>query len=256
MKSILVILVLLTATCGQAVGQSLKGAPIDPDLNGTARPSDQAALSAPKNIYMATMSVPGDRSLKYGCRLQFDFNNTNGKVEEVRLLRSSGKPDLDFDCICAVLGSAPYEANERGDHKNILHIFGGRDVSADAEGIKSTNRAKRSEVYSNLPNADYFLCNVIPISLKYRYPEAFTDDELCDLQNIRMIRKTFFAKNNEPTFATIASNERLRTFYDRWSEFIASHKTTSKQEIEKFRDGVVSEFSDMFLPLPNSISKR
>lgn len=237
---------------------SLEGAPLAPKPNGNIRPSEEELLCAPKNRHMVTMSVPGDRSLKRGCTLIFDFDERSGEIQNLSLLRSSGKANLDFDCICAVLGSAPFEANKRGLHKNIRYTFGGRDLPAKNEGIKKLNRIQRKEFLSKTanPSSDYFICNLIPISIKYRYPGICTDEELCSLKNLRLIRKDFFARNNEPTFAQIVSNSRFRRFYDRWFDFVTTHKTATKQQIEKFRDEVGIEFNDLFESLPNSISKQ
>lgn len=237
---------------------SLEGAPIHPKDSGIARPSEEELHLAPKNRYMVTMSVPGDRSLKHGCTLSFDFDRKSGEIQNLSLLRSSGKANLDFDCICAVLGSAPFEANKKGFHKNIRYTFGGRDLAAKNDGIKKVNRDNRKEFLSQISNrsSDFFICNLIPISIKYRYPGIFTDEELCSSKNLRLIRKDFFARDNEPSFAKIVSNSRFRRFYDRWFDFITTHKKASKQEIEKFRDEVDKEFGDVFRSLSNSTSEQ
>lgn len=256
-RAILTIIAASIALSGSnAFAQSLIGAPIDPEPNSVTRPSDAELACAPKNRHMITMSVPGDRSIKNGCSIAFDFDKI-GRVEDIRLLRSSGKSELDFDCVSAILGSAPFEPNEQGDRKNVRYTFGGRDLSADSEGIKAVNRTQRSNFLAKTGSAqsDYFISNIIPISLGQRYPGIFTDEELCDDANLRLIPKTFFASNNEPTFASVVANKRFRTFYERWNTFVSDHKNPTKVEIEKFRDEVSSEFSDMFAMPPNSISK-
>lgn len=240
-----------------AAAQSLKGAPIDPDKDGIAHPSDQELLQAPKNRYMITMSVPGDPSIKRGCTLSFDFDHS-GKIENLQLLRSSGKPEVDFDCICAVLGSSPYEPNERGDRKNISYTFGGRDLHEQKEGVKAINRKQRNLLLSKsgLSPSEYYVCNLVPISILYRYPGVFLEEEICDTTNLRLIAKTFFDRRNSPSVPEIVANKRFRMFYNKWNDFISTHKEATKEEIEKFRDGVDSEFKDMFLTLSNSISKK
>lgn len=255
-------LILSLTALPAANGQSLVGAPVDPNPKGIARPSDYELSCAPNNRYMVTMSVPGNLSMKRGCSLSFDFKSKTGEVERLELMRSSGNPTVDFDCICAVLGSVPFEPNRNGDHKNIQYTFGGRDLSAKSEGIRAINRSQRDNMKEKLSenginSEDYFLCNVIPLSASFRYPGLFTDAELCDSKNLRFIPKTFFSDKNQPSFEMIVSNERFRAFFDKWSDFFSKNKKPTKEEIEKYRDGVDEEFSDMFsAPLTNSISKK
>lgn len=247
----------ITLAGGNASAQSLLGAPVTPEANQIARPSDAELAVAPKNRHMITMSTPGDPSIRTGCTLSFDFSNS-GQIENVRLVRSSGKSKVDFDCLCAVLGSAPFVPNEKGDRKNITYTFGGRDLGPNDEGIRAEMRQQRADFTKklNLPLPDYFVVNTIPVSLSYRYPNVFSDSELCGSANLRLIPKTFFSKQNEPTVQMIASNKRFRNFYDRWCDFVSKHDKVTQKEVEKFRDEVDREFSDMFIALPNSISKK
>ncbi len=248
---------LLLLSFDSSSAQTLIGSPIDPDKDGIARPSDQELLQAPKNRHMITMSVPGDPSIKRGCTLSFDFDRS-GKIESLQMVRSSGKPEVDFDCICAVLGSSPYEPNERGDRKSIFYTFGGRDLHEQNEGVKAINRRQRSLLLSKngLSPSEYYVCNLVPISILYRYPGVFSEAEICDISNLRVIAKTFFDRKNSPSVPEIVANKRFRMFYDKWNEFVSTHKKATKEEIAKFRDGVDSEFKDMFLTLSNSISKK
>jgi len=256
---VIVVILLLTARFDQAFGQSLSGAPTDPDPEGIARLSDDEVESAPKNLYMVTKSTPGNASIKRGCSVAFDFD-TRGHIEDLRLMRSSGIPEVDFDCISAVLGSAPYEPNERGIRKEVRLTFGGRDC-IEKDGVSAINKTERAhlkESYAQkgVPSADYFICNSIPLSIFFRYPGLFKEEELCDYKNLRIIHKAFFSKNNEPTFEKIVSNPQFKQFYEDWYDFVSKNAAPTKEQIEKFRDGLDGKFADMLATPPSSISKR
>lgn len=255
MRAAIWIAFVISLTGGRvAYGQSLDGATLKDFSHEIAYPFDEELACAPKNRNMVTMSTPGDPSIRYGGTFAFDFSN-QGQVKEVKLLKSSGKADVDFDCLCAILGSAPFSSNARGDRK-VVYTFGGNDLGPD-DGIRSINRKERRKFQqeTKLPSNEYFVCNLIPVSFSFRYANVMTDQELCQSSNLRLIPRTFFAKDNQPTFEMIATNARFRKFYERWNQFASSNERPTKASIEKFRDEVDREFADMFIHPPSSISK-
>lgn len=232
-----------------AIAQGMNGAPIDPEP-GRQRPPD---TQSPKNTVSRILySVPGNDNVNSSLEVRFEVTK-NREPSNLVVLRSSGVPEFDFNGICAVLSRAPIEETDLS--KQLFFIPGNGQIATNDEvRLLNTKARKEFRVKTGRDVDQYFVCNIIPIEVLYRYPNVLTTADVCSINNLRAIPKTFFEKHNEPTSVDIIGNKQLNLFYKRWADFYRTHETTTADELKKFRDDVEQELGSMFVE-SNTISQ-
>lgn len=247
-----VVSLLTGATVALATG--LEGASIVPKGCRPMPASDPAPWE--KLIPRFASGVPGDSEVHNRIDVRFGVSK-GGNVQEIQFEQSSGVFDFDFNCICAILGSFPLSKDLPAEARKQYLMLGSGDVGREDSVRKALTAGRMNfRAKTNLHKDRYLCCNIIPVSILTRYPQRFTTDEICSQSNVRAIAKSFFEAHNAPTVKDVLANKRFRSFYQQWNVFFAEHPQANKEEIEKVRDGLDREYSDMFVTSKPVSEKR
>jgi hypothetical protein len=117
--------------------------------------------------------------------------------------------------------------------------------------IRRFNSEVREQYFVNHKSLDirdkFFVLNAIPIDVLYRYPDALKAGDVCSIDNIRLVKKSFFkiAHNNLDPAHLIIGNPRFRALCRSWEDFFESHQTASIEDLIAKRDQLDTEFSEM-----------
>lgn len=159
----------------------------------------------------------------------------SGKVERVKLVKSSGFPDMDLSCLASFVERGPYGAMPEITKKypplpdgtdvdetsplpeasqalyRVIFIF---DKSKKPRPFSQTNASIKTKT-----DRRPLQMHLIPAGISLFYPGLFTSDEI-------------FGKSNIVTIGQQADiNVVANLFLTKWQSFIMTHKTASKADI-------------------------
>jgi hypothetical protein len=159
----------------------------------------------------------------------------SGKVERVKLVKSSGIPDMDLSCLASFVERGPYDAMPEIT-KKYPPLPGGTDVDETSllpENLQAQYRlififdkSKKPRPFSqNNANINTrtdqapLQMHLIPAGIGLFYPGLFTTDEI-------------FGESNVITIGPQADlNAVANLLLTKWQGFIMTHKTASKADI-------------------------
>lgn len=136
----------------------------------------------------------------------------SGKVLEAKIKKSCGVKTLDFSCLESAYAIAPLKVRTATEKYNLELSFPPREYQA--------NRSLPKETY---------LIHVVPLTASFLYPEIYSKEELQKVSNIAVI--------NSPE-----REEKLKNLYQDWFTFFGSHKTTSRESIEKQANALFKKY--------------
>ena len=133
----------------------------------------------------------------------------DGNIYDAEVKKSAGDLQLDNECLEAVCGESPFAQKPQELRNGMLVTF---QITFNKDDKAVQNAVEISEFKKIHPLGIVF--HRIPLSIAMRYPNILTNDELNSAKNLRA-----------------AGNGNVVPVYARWSDFFASHKTTTKKEI-------------------------
>jgi hypothetical protein len=149
----------------------------------------------------------------------------NGFLYLVRIDKSSGDAQFDFDCLQAVLGAACFsEDNSAGILNRYIQSFDSKKAITRTGQLEGINR-----FFTDHPNdtKDQTLTYYkIPLDVLKRFPGLFSEQELLDTSNIGTI-------TNESTnrVGQSALEKLVNVYSGIWIPFFVKHPNATKQEI-------------------------
>lgn len=156
--------------------------------------------------------------------------NSEGKLYDVEIEKSSGNRQLDADCLQAVMGascSCPLNiCPEDLDHFT-CKFDSKTPIGHEEEGISKYFLKNQNE------KNDYIAFYRIPLDVLKRYPGLFSKNELLEESNIGLI-KAISPEDPELPFWV---KQQLKILYQRtWVPFFLSHPKPTKQQIIDLRN--------------------
>ena len=173
--------------------------------------------------------LPHPLSEKGIAAVQF-FVTESGHVIFPKISQSSGDLSIDFavlESICALspLSDLPAELTGKFELPAI-------EIRIDSKKASFVNPAFCKLV--GLSSKEVFAYHKIPLSVLYRYPGLFTDQELRAAENLELLEND--ERDAESDFEM--SKHRLFAHYESWSAFFSRNKVASRDKIVEFSKGI------------------
>ena len=153
----------------------------------------------------------------------------NGFLYLVKIDKSSGDPQFDFDCLQSILGAACFKEDDTGAGQN-LKLFT-QSFDSDLADVRNGQFDGAAKFLADHPDKKegYLLFYKIPLDVLNRFPGLFTEKELLDATNIGTIRNE--DKSSKRIVTPLALASLAGIYSGKWIAFFVKHPNASKQEI-------------------------
>lgn len=152
----------------------------------------------------------------------------------------------DFACFDAIMSNVPFKsplptAAAQGCQFSFF---------AQSPGVFSEISVIKSNKILHGPSSPNPVIRLIPLSIAWRYPTAYSENELNSRENLRALKKDVFdwqyVSIGSIQFERLVRDKRLIRRYILWSRFLVDHKHATRQSIDAHLKKIDSECGAIF----------